>query len=74
MCDTRTCGTCPYGTAENIRGNGVTEPKAIHLIRCKFDTKHLKHRQDECDHVDDVEATELSQEVQNADRATGCIV
>ena len=73
MCEPRTCENCPYGKLETIRGNGVTEPKAIYLIRCKFDERHLKHRNDECDHIEDVEATELSQEVQNADRATGCI-
>lgn len=70
MCEPRTCGKCPYGNPENIKGNGVTEPKNIYLIRCKFDLRHLKHRQDECDHNDDVEAVELSQEVHNADRTT----
>ena len=73
MCNVRTCAECEHGTKETIRGNGVTEPKAIYLIRCKFDQKHLKHYQDECDHEADVASAELTAEVQSADKITGSV-
>lgn len=44
----KTCETCKRGTKELVLGNGVTEPPYLSLIRCPFDKRYYKARDDYC--------------------------
>ena len=52
--DNRLCGECPIGKIETIVGNGITEPPYLSLVRCPFDNKFYKYRDDECNHQEEL--------------------